>query len=537
MLTHESAIAINLLGGLSVCIDGAPVPLPASRKTRALLGYLILTEAPQRRDRLCELFWDVPDDPRGALRWSLSKLRSVVNGGGVERLKADRERVVIVLDDIDVDLHRMRACADEDSTPEAVASAWRATGELLLDDCELANQPGFSAWLERERQNVAAMRASFAKRMTQCDDVNHDEALLWADRWLDERPFDPDAAQATVACRRRIGRLEDANLRAAELETAFREAGIDVPSFAADVVSGDALPRIKRYVPSVAVQRLRQTVRFVKAADGASLAWASVGADDAPPLVKAANWLTHLELDWEAPVWSPLYRELATSHRLIRYDERGCGLSDWDAPDISFDSFVTDLETIVDAAGLERFPLLGISQGASVSIEYAARHPERVSHLILFGAYPAGWRHLATPAEVREREAVMVLTEAGWGRATATYRHLFSSTFMPDANGDELAWFDEFQRRTTSPRNAVRFLQAFSEIDVRHRLPELRVPTLVIHSRGDQRIPLSTGRELAAAIPGAQFVGLESNNHLLIGREPASDAFVAAIREFLATTA
>lgn len=532
MLKQEPAISINLLGGLSVLTGGDCMALPASRKTRALLGYLILTETPQRRDRLCELFWDVPDDPRGALRWSLSKLRPIINVGGTERLKADRERVVILLDDMDVDLHRFRACADEDSTPEAVSAAWRATSEVLLDDCELANQPGFSAWLERERQSVATMRAAFAKRMTLCDAVTPDEAVLWADRWLDDRPFDADAAQAVVACRRRVGRIEDALRRAAELDVAFREAGMDLPPLSS--AAEDQPPRLTRYVPVKASQRPRQTVRFVNAEDGVSLAWASVGAVDSPPLVKAANWLTHLELDWEAPIWSPLYRELATGHCLIRYDERGCGLSDWNVPDISFETFVTDLEAVVDAAGLDRFPLLGISQGASVSIEYAARHPERVSHLILFGGYPAGWRHLATPAEVREREAVMVLTEAGWGRATASYRHLFSATFLPDATQDELAWFDEFQRRTTSPQNAVRFLRAFSEIDVRHRLARITVPTLVLHSRGDQRIPLATGRELAAAIPTAQFVGLESNNHLLIGREPASDAFIAAIRDFLA---
>ncbi|MCK5745750.1 MAG: alpha/beta fold hydrolase, partial [Oricola sp.] len=187
----------------------------------------------------------------------------------------------------------------------------------------------------------------------------------------------------------------------------------------------------------------------------------------------------------------------------------------------------------VDSAGLDRFPLLGISQGAAVSIEYAARHPERVSHLILFGGYPVGWRPISTPEEKREREAVMVLTESGWGRSDPVYRRLFSQTFMPDAKLEELTWFDEFQRRTTSPENAVRFLEAFADIDVRERLASLNVPTLVIHSRGDKRIPLSTGRELAASIPNAQFISLESRNHLLIGREPAASDFVAAIRRFL----
>lgn len=293
-------------------------------------------------------------------------------------------------------------------------------------------------------------------------------------------------------------------------------------------------PRTQSAVKDASALQAQQIVRFCKASDGTTLAWSKVGANnEKPPLVKAANWLTHLELDWEAPIWSPLFRALAQKRRLIRYDERGCGLSDWNVADISFETFVTDLEAVVDAAGLERFPLLGISQGASVSIEYAARHPERVSHLILFGGYAAGWRKYASPEEAREREAVMVLTEAGWGRDDPSYRHIFSQTFMPSATAAELSWFDEFQRQTTSPKNAVRFLHAFADIDVRNRLSSLTVPTLVLHSNGDQRIPVKTGTDLAAAIPNAQFIGLNSDNHLLLGRESASQAFIAAIDQFL----
>jgi pimeloyl-ACP methyl ester carboxylesterase len=168
-----------------------------------------------------------------------------------------------------------------------------------------------------------------------------------------------------------------------------------------------------------------------------------------------------------------------------------------------------------------------------VAIEYAARHPHRVSHLILLGGYDAGWRHGATPAETREREAMMVLAEAAWGRDEPGYRRLFSQTFMPSATKGELTWFAEFQRRTTSPKNAARLLDAFSRIDVRHRLADVRVPTLVLHSRDDQRIPHSTGRRLAATIPGAEFVTLESPNHLLLGFEPAARELLAAIRHFL----
>lgn len=191
------------------------------------------------------------------------------------------------------------------------------------------------------------------------------------------------------------------------------------------------------------------------------------------------------------------------------------------------------MENVVDAAGLDRFPLLGISQGAAVSIRYAALHPERVSKLILFGAYDQGWRCDATPQQIREREAVMVLTESGWGMENPAYRQVFSQTFMPDANAEELDWFNEFQRLTTSSENAVRFLEAFSRIDVRDDLEKLQCPTLVVHSRGDMRIPFATGRALAARIPGAQLAGIESNNHLLLGRESASARFVELVRDFL----
>lgn len=354
----------------------------------------------------------------------------------------------------------------------------------------------------------------------------------WSERWLANAPFDPAAAQQAVLARRQLGLEHEATTLARELEQSFREAKLDPPIWSDDIAATAKPKTESRPLDDIALPQ-SQSIRFVQAKDNISLAWASVGDPASPPLVKAANWLSHLELDWEAPIWSPLFRSLAQSFHFIRYDERGCGLSDWNVPDISFESFVTDLELVVDAAGLDRFPLLGISQGAAVSIEYAARHPDRVSHLILFGGYPAGWRHMATTEEAREREAIMVLTETGWGRENPSYRHLFSRTFMPSATSDELAWFDEFQRLTTSSENAVRFLHAFADIDVRDRLKDVKAPTLVVHSRNDMRIPVATGQALAAQIPNAQFTGINSENHLLLGHEPASLEFLAAVQRFL----
>ena len=527
-------LSIQTFGALRVCYKGEDMPLPTSRKTRALLGFLAISGSPQRRDRLCEIFWDVPDDPRGALRWSLSKLRSVVNIGEVIRLLADRERVQLDNSLIEVDFQAVAdAARDENAIASDLEDAWQTASKLLLEDCELPNQTSFAAWLEQHRNEAVRFRLKIARSLATRPGLDPEVSERWAERWLADAPFDATAAQFAVQSRRRLGREHEATALAKQLEQTFHDADLPLPDW------NSPQPHIEpeHLVPVITTDDSlapRQSVRFVTAKDGTSLAWATVGTSNNPPLVKAANWLSHLELDWEAPIWSPLFRNLATTFQLIRYDERGCGLSDWDVPELSQDTFVSDLETVVDAAGLDTFPLLGISQGAAVSVEYAARHPERVSKLILFGGYSAGWRHTAKPEEFREREAVMVLTETGWGRTNPAYRHMFSQTFMPEATLEELAWFDEFQRNTTSPRNAVRFLDAFANIDIRHRLKDVQAPTLVIHCRDDLRIPLSSGRDIAAQIPNAEFVTLDSPNHLLLGREPASQKFVECVRRFLA---
>ena len=526
-------LSIQTFGPLRVFFDRKELPLPASRKTRALLGYLAISGTPQSREKLCELLWDVPDDPRAALRWSLSKLRPLINAGSQTRLLSDRERIELDQTSIAVDFHAVRNCANSDDAEVIeLERAWEATNSLLMEDCELPGEAGYSYWLNEQRNEVTRYRVRMARRLAVYPKMAPEEFERWADRWLLVAPFDPLAAQYAVASRKRLGREREAQARAEELEQDFREAGLEPPDWSVDPFASDVTATQTQGEKGDIIP-VRQAVRFVQAGDKTSLAWASAGPLDNPPLVKAANWLSHLELDWEAPIWSPLFRELGKTFHFIRYDERGCGLSDWDVSEISFETFVSDLELVVDAAGLDRFPLLGISQGAAVSIEYAARHPDRVSHLILFGGYTAGWRHIATPEQVKEREAVMVLTKTGWGQTNPSYRHLFSQTFMPDATLEELAWFDEFQRNTTSAENAVRFLDAFADIDVRHRLKDVQAPTLVIHCRGDLRVPMASGRAIAAEIPNAEFVGLDSNNHLLLGREPASTEFVRAVQRFL----
>ncbi len=225
---------------------------------------------------------------------------------------------------------------------------------------------------------------------------------------------------------------------------------------------------------------------------------------------------------------------LSRDRTLVRYDERGNGLSDWDVADISFDAFLRDLETVVDAAGLERFALFGISQGAAVSIAYAVKHPERVSRLILHAGYLQGWRARGTPEEVERREAMSRLIPTGWGQDNPAFRQVFTTFYIPEGTPEQMQWFNELLRVSTSPANALRLVDAFSRIDVTALAPLVRVPTLVMHCRHDAAIPFDQSRAIASLIPGARFVLLEGRNHIILRHEPAWPRFSAELRAFLA---
>jgi pimeloyl-ACP methyl ester carboxylesterase/DNA-binding CsgD family transcriptional regulator len=276
----------------------------------------------------------------------------------------------------------------------------------------------------------------------------------------------------------------------------------------------------------------QQRVRYLRTPDGVQLAWAEVGSG--PTLVKAANWLSHLEFDWDSPAWRHWIRFFAEHFRYIRYDERGCGMTDWNVGDVSFPRWIEDLESVMDAAGVtEPCPLLGISQGAAVCIAYAARHPERVSHLVLYGGYAKGWTHRTNVPGRKEYEAIIELIRTGWGKENPAFRQVFTSRFLPQGTAEQIEWWNELCRRTTTPEIAVELLRARADIDVSGLLPGLRVPTLVLHARDDEVCPLAEGRELAAAIPGAQFVELDSRNHVLLEQEPAWPRFKEAVLSFL----
>lgn len=279
---------------------------------------------------------------------------------------------------------------------------------------------------------------------------------------------------------------------------------------------------------------MQQEIRFCRAADGVRIGYASMGKG--PPLVKAANYLTHLEYDHEGPVWSHWLNELSQHHTLIRYDTRGCGLSDREADRYSTEAWVEDLEAVVDAAGIDRFPLLGISQGASVSIAYAAKHPERVSQLILYGGYARGrFNRDLSPRQKEEAETMIKIMRVGWGQDNPAFRNLFTTLLIPEGSPEQATWLNELARLSATPDNAAAMERAFYQIDVTAQAEKINIPALVLHARDDACIPYAEGRLLATLLPDARFVALESKNHILLEDEPAWNRFLSEVRAFLGT--
>ena len=274
-----------------------------------------------------------------------------------------------------------------------------------------------------------------------------------------------------------------------------------------------------------------QRIRYVRTADGVQLAWAEAGTG--PVMIKAANWLTHLEYEWDSPVWRHWIRFFNDHFRFIRYDERGCGMTDHNVGDLSLDRWVADVEDIVTAANLqEPFSLLGISQGGAICAAYAAKHPERVSKLVLYGSYARGPFQRGDPDRASFYQAMIDLVRLEWGSDNPTFRQVFTSRFIPGGTDEQLDWYNDLCRKTLTPDVAARLLESRAMIDVTALLGEVRAPTLVLHSRADGVVPIAEGHILATGIQGAQFIELDSKNHILLENEPAWERFCQEVIEF-----
>jgi len=278
--------------------------------------------------------------------------------------------------------------------------------------------------------------------------------------------------------------------------------------------------------------RLRQHVRYVSASDGTRLAWAESGAG--PVVVKAANWLTHLEYEWESPVWKHWIQFFSAHSRFVRFDERGCGMSEWHGGPLSLDQWAGDLESVIDAAQpAGPVTLFGISQGVATCIRYAIQHPERVARMILYGGYARGALRRGTPATESAHRAMIDLARVAWGKDNPTFRQVFTSRFIPGGSPEQLQWFNDLCLKTTTGEIAAKLFEARSAVDITALLGEVRTPTLVLHARADEPIPIEEGRLLASGIPGAEFVELDSRNHILLEHEPAWQRFKEAVLAFL----
>jgi DNA-binding SARP family transcriptional activator/pimeloyl-ACP methyl ester carboxylesterase len=554
---------MRILGPLEVVGEGGPIEVPGGKARLLLAALVVHANRVVSTDRLFEFLWrgQLPATAANTLQTYVSHLRRSLEP---DRAPRQRSRVLIAQDPgyvLAVDPDKLDAVRFErlvgearpvlDSAPDIAAarlrtalSLWR--GEPLADFT-------FEPFAQSEITRLTELRLAALEDRIEAELALGDHGRLCGElaQLVREHPLRERLSGQLMVALYRCGRQAEALRVYADLREALVEQlGID-PNLALGRLEGAILrhePELDWAAPgrslmpvpvatveNAPVERAsehEQEIRFCHATDGTRIAYSIVGSG--PPLVRAANWMTHLDYDHESPLRRHWTEDIALARALLRYDERGCGMSDWNVDRFDFDAWVEDLEAVVDSAKLDRFPLLGASQGGAVAVAFAVRHPERVSHMVLYGSYARGRRRRAESQGQRSEAALDVeLARIGWGRDDPSFRQVFTSQFLPD--GSRAAWdsFNELQRRTTSPENAVRFLETFADIDVTAEAPQVRCPTLILHARDDHRVPSSAARELAALIPGSRLVLLPGRNHLLTRDEPAWPLFLGELDRFL----
>src|SRR5262249_11386105 len=444
-----------------------------------------------------------------------SKIRQIVN----RALATDGRMVILRSGSIALDLRRIKAIsmgelASQDiSELEDIVPLFR--GEFL-EDLSLPRCPKFEAWRISWRDEVNLFKARLLRTLIDRLQGDASRALPYAQALHGRHPQDRAIAAAKEVLAERA-----------------REEAIKAPNFKPPEESPDAPPVKTSEVGPKPTGSVPIDIRFCTARDGARIAYSVMG--EGPPIVKTATLMSHLQFNWESPIWRHWIEGLAAQNRLVSYDKRGSGLSDREVGGLSFETMLLDLESVVDDAQLERFTLLGISQGCAISLAYAVKHPQRVSHLILCGGYAQGWRARGDPDEIARRAAIGTLMQQNWGKDNPAFRQLFTAFFVPEATREQMEWLNELQRKTLSPENAARFYDVFANIDISALLHKVTAPTLVLHARSDQMVPHRCGREISEGIPGARFITLESSNHLLLAHEPAFVRLLDEVRRFTKT--
>jgi pimeloyl-ACP methyl ester carboxylesterase/DNA-binding SARP family transcriptional activator len=513
----DSSLEIRVMGELAVFCNGEQLSLPRSRKTRALLAYLAVTNQPQSRERICEMFWDVPDDPRGSLRWSLSKIRQILNGDGTNPVITNRNTVSLRVQSIELDLRSVKVVSHRELASLAVVDLENLVklfrGEFL-EDLSLPRCPKYEAWRVSWISELNLLKARLLRALIDRFDEDASRALHYAHALRAMHPEDASLSALVQNISERAWKQE------MKSQSSAPRLGNGSGSDRSAIAAGSNLPS-------------SPDIRYCTADDGARIAYSVVGKG--LPIVRAAAWMSHLQLDRDSPIWRRWTDDLSAQNQFVRYDDRGHGLSDRKAENLSFETLVADLEHVVEAARLERFALLGISHGCAVSIAYAVRHPDRVSHLVLCGGYSRGWQIRAEPDGVALHSAISTLIRRGWGSDNSAFRHLFAALFVPGATQQQLDTLIDHQRMTASPACAARLYEAVGNIDISSILSQVRAPTLVFHARNDQAVPRECGRAIADGISGARFTTLETSNHILIEEEPALIRAIDELRAFVNT--
>jgi DNA-binding SARP family transcriptional activator/pimeloyl-ACP methyl ester carboxylesterase len=526
----------------------------------ALLAYLAVTGSPHSRDALATLFWPEHDQSSalGNLRRELSRLKEAL---GEQILVADRLQVGLnpstrLWVDVAEFQAQVKAALRQVNAGECL-EALRSAVDIYQSDFmagfTLPDAPRFDEWQFFQAEELRSSLADALQRLIELHISRGEftQAIPYARRWLSLDPLHEPAHRGLMQLYAWSGQQSAALRQYQECERLLRDELSIMPEEETRALfqaiktrqlaqpqtlyspAGDTIPKGRtEQAETPSRPALDQTIRFCTSPDGVRIAYAIVG--EGPVLVKTANWLSHLEYDWNSPVWRHWLKGLASKRTLVRYDERGCGLSDWNVEDFSLDAWVLDLETVVDAIGLERFPLLGISQGASIAVAYAVRHPEKVSHLILYGGYLRGRFHRdLTPKQREELDVMIQLIKIGWGQEHPAFRQVFSMLFLPEGTPEQLHAFNELERITTTPEIAARIVDGFQRIDVRELARRVTQPTLVLHAKDELRVPFEEGRLMAAMIPNARLVPLESKNHILLENEPAWQRFQDEVNAFL----